>query len=68
MSAEYSQSKGVSEKVMFSLLWDIEELKRLNNESRKLRIEISSALDVLSLPETAVQPSPKVNYCAQQLD
>ena len=41
------------EKVMFSLIWDIEELKRLNNVGRKLRTEILTALDILSMPQPA---------------
>lgn len=31
---------------MFSLSWDVEELKALNEEGRKLRVEISSLVDI----------------------
>ena len=57
MSADYAekqQNRTVPEKTMLSLIWDIEELKRLNEEGRKLRTEILLALDVLSMPQ-AVQ-------------
>jgi hypothetical protein len=40
-----------TEKVMFSLIWDIEELKRLNEKGRMLRTEIMIALDVLCMTE-----------------
>ena len=36
---------------MLSLLWDLEELKRLNEEGRKLRTAISIALDVVRMPQ-----------------
>ena len=51
---EKQRTSSATEKVMFPLIWDIEELKRLNTEGRKLRTEILTALDVLCMPE-AVQ-------------
>ena len=38
---------------MFSLLWDVDELKRLNDEGRKIRAEISTTLSLHSLPAAA---------------
>ena len=40
----------VTEKSMLSLLWDLEELKRVNEEGRKLKTEVLIALDVLQMP------------------
>ena len=42
-----------TEKVMFSLIWDIEELKRLNEKGTILRTEITIALDVLCMAKAA---------------
>ena len=36
------------EKVMFSLIWNVEELKHLNSDGRRLRTEILTALDILN--------------------
>jgi hypothetical protein len=44
------QSGKHTEKAMLSLLWDLEELKHLNEEGRQLKVDISVALDVLSMP------------------
>ena len=49
---EKQQARSVAEKVMFSLIRDIEELKRLNEKGRKLRTEMLTALDVLHKPES----------------
>ena len=38
----------VSDKTMFALSWDTEELNRFNSEGRSLRTEISAAIDVCS--------------------
>ena len=35
---------------MLSLLWDLEELKHLNEEGRQLKVDISIALDVICMP------------------
>ena len=53
MYEEKQRGGATLEKVMFSLIWDIEELKRLNNVGRKLRTEILTALDILSMPQPA---------------
>ena len=56
VSTEYEEkqrSRTTPERVMFSLISDIEDLKRLNEEGRKLRTEVSTALDILILPEAA---------------
>ena len=43
---EEKLGSGAQDKAMFSLSWDIEELKKLNTEGRELRIEISALCDV----------------------
>lgn len=40
-----------SEKTMLSILWDLEELNRLNKEARTLITTINVALDVIAMPE-----------------
>ena len=40
---------------MFSLIWDIEDLKQLYDIARKLRTEISTILDVFSFPRAIQQ-------------
>lgn len=35
---------------MLALLWDLEEIKHLNDEGRQLKVNISTALDVLHMP------------------
>lgn len=40
---------------MFSLSWDIEELKKLSSEGRILRVELSAAFDVASNADIAFQ-------------
>ena len=42
-----------TEKVMFSLIWDIEELKRLNEKGTISRTDITIALDVLCMAKAA---------------
>ena len=44
------QSGKHTEKAMLSLLWDLEELKHLNDEGRRLKVDISVALDVIHMP------------------
>ena len=41
------------EKTMLSLLWDLEELNRLNKEAKALTTTISVAFDVLAMPEAS---------------
>lgn len=50
---EKQKSGGAAEKTMFSLLWDVDELKRLNDEGRRIRTEISATLSLLALPAAA---------------
>lgn len=51
---EAGQSAGQSsEKKMLGLLWDREELNRLNKEAQAIITALSVALDVLALPKAA---------------
>ena len=46
-SYEEKLQEGCSkDKTLFSLSWDIEELKAMNEEGRRMRIEISSLLNL----------------------
>ena len=40
---------------MFSLSWDIEELKKLSSEGHSIRVELSSALDVVGSADLDLQ-------------
>ena len=49
---EEKQLKGnAAEKTMYALLWDLDELKRLNDEGRQLCTAISIAIDTVAMPE-----------------
>ena len=59
---EAKQSAGnCSEKTMLSLLWDLEELNRLNKEARAVITAISVALDVLAPARTACNLPKQLN-------
>ena len=51
---EKQRAGNAAEKTMFSLIWDIEELKRLNQDGRHLSTDMTEALD-LCAQETARQ-------------
>ena len=36
---------------MLALIWDVDELKRLNDEGRNLRMEVSAVLDIASMSD-----------------
>ena len=40
---------------MLALIWDIDELKRLNDEGRNLHTEVSAVLDIASMSDVACQ-------------
>ena len=50
MYEEKQRSGSASQKTMLSLLWDLEELRHINEEGRKLRTAITIALDILRMP------------------
>lgn len=50
---EKQKAGNSSEKTMLSLLWDLEELNRLNKQGRALITSISVALDVITMPQQA---------------
>ena len=52
---EHLQSGKASDKTMFSLSWDIEELKNISTEGRRLRVELSSTLDTVSTADADFQ-------------
>lgn len=52
---EHLQSGKASDKTMFSLSWDIEELKNISTEGRMLRVELSSTLDTVSTADADFQ-------------
>ncbi len=51
-----------SDKAMFELSWKVEELSRLCEESRAVRIELDVILDRFMAPESI---SPEVNVAGQ---
>ena len=46
-----------SEKVMLTLLWDVDELKNLNKNGRKLFADVTAALDLVHRPIAAQENS-----------
>lgn len=52
---EHLQSGKASDNTMFSLSWDIEELKNISTEGRMLRVELSSTLDTVSTADADFQ-------------
>ena len=44
-----------TDKTMFSLSWDIEELKKLSSEGHSIRVELSSAMDVAGSADIDLQ-------------
>ena len=40
-----------AEQTMFALTWDIQELTQLNTDGRTLRIDLATALDIISNPD-----------------
>lgn len=49
------QEGKAADKTMFSLSWDIEELKRISTERRSLRIELSTIIDAISTTDIDTQ-------------
>ena len=47
---EKQRSHKASEKTMLTLLWDVDELKQLNEKGRKLFADVTAALDLVSDP------------------
>ena len=66
-SYEEKLQEGCSkDKTLFSLSWDIEELKAMNEEGRRMRIEISSLLNLSPTSFQSVNGPRKLTAIRQQ--